>query len=186
MADRILRQHALGEEAVTGPSQGDPGAGDRSGAGAGVGLDHIAVDEKRALAQCLHIENGPETATDEALDLLRSAGEFHQFSGLSLRRRTGKQSIFSREPAAMAAPAPAGHVLLQGNAAENSRSARAHDQGTQGEGHRIPVHGERAQLCRSPAVSPRGRGCRHQRMSADPKPDRRCRGLMERHTMDGV
>ena len=73
MADRILRQDTLREEPITGPSQGDPGAGDRSRAGAGVGLDHIAVDQKGAFAEGLHIENGAKTATDQALDLLGSA-----------------------------------------------------------------------------------------------------------------
>jgi hypothetical protein len=48
----------------------DPGAGDRGGAGAAVGLQHVAVDLQRALAERLQVDHRAQAAADQPLDLL--------------------------------------------------------------------------------------------------------------------
>jgi hypothetical protein len=40
--------------------QRDPGAGDRSGAGAAIGLDHVAIDGDLALAERDEIDHGAQ------------------------------------------------------------------------------------------------------------------------------
>ena len=53
--------------------QRDPGAGDRGGAGAAVGLDHVAVERDLALAERLQVDHGAQRAADQPLDLQRAA-----------------------------------------------------------------------------------------------------------------
>ena len=49
--------------------QRDPGAGDRGGAGAAVGLDDIAVDGDLPLAERRQVEHGAQAPPDQALNL---------------------------------------------------------------------------------------------------------------------
>ena len=63
-ADDVARLHP-GEAVV----QRHPAAGDRGGARAAVGLDHVAVDGDLALAERLEIDHGAQAAADQALDL---------------------------------------------------------------------------------------------------------------------
>jgi hypothetical protein len=67
--DRTLR-HPF--EAIV---QSDPGAGDGSGAGAAVGLDHVAVQRDLAFAQPRQIDGGAQRPADQALDFLGAAGD---------------------------------------------------------------------------------------------------------------
>ena len=48
-------------------------AGDRGGAGAAVGLQHVAIDPHRALADAIEIDHHGSAAPDQALDLRRAA-----------------------------------------------------------------------------------------------------------------
>ena len=66
--DHVARLHP--GEAV---GQRDPGAGDRGGARAAVGLDHVAIDGDLPLAQRLEVDDGAQRATDQPLDLQRAA-----------------------------------------------------------------------------------------------------------------
>ena len=50
-ADRVLGQRSRGQQLVDGDAQRDPGAGNGGGAGAAVGLDHVAVDDDLPLAK---------------------------------------------------------------------------------------------------------------------------------------
>ncbi len=59
------------EAAVERIGDGDEGGGDRRGAGAAVGVQHVGVDVNRAGAERLAVDDGAETAADQALDLGR-------------------------------------------------------------------------------------------------------------------
>ena len=61
--------HDAGQRVV----QGDVAAADRRGAGAAVGLEHVAVDDHLALPQQPHVAHRPQRAADQALDLLGAA-----------------------------------------------------------------------------------------------------------------
>src|SRR5450830_365622 len=52
-----------------GVDQSNHGAGDGRGAGAAVGLDHIAVDIQGHIAQLGHVQRGTQRTADQALDL---------------------------------------------------------------------------------------------------------------------
>ena len=58
---------------VAGVVQRDVGAGDRRGAGAAVGLQHVAVEDDLALAERLQIADRAQGPPDQALDLVRPA-----------------------------------------------------------------------------------------------------------------
>ena len=53
--------------------QRDPAAGDRGGARAAVGLDHVAIDGDLLLAERLQVDHGAQRAADQPLDLQRAA-----------------------------------------------------------------------------------------------------------------
>ncbi len=77
---------ASGHQLIEGKREGDRGAGDGGGAGAAVGLQHIAVDDDGALAEGLHVDDGAEGAADEALDLVGAAAHL---AALALAGRCG-------------------------------------------------------------------------------------------------
>ena len=51
----------------------DPRSGDGRGAGAAIGLEHVAIERDLALAERGKIGDGAERAADQPLDLLRAA-----------------------------------------------------------------------------------------------------------------
>ena len=53
----------------------DVAAGDRRGARAAVGLEHVAVDGDRALAEPREVDDAAQRAADQALDLVRPAAD---------------------------------------------------------------------------------------------------------------
>src|SRR6266571_8546778 len=56
-------------EAVEGAPRGDVGAGDRRAPRPAVGLEHVAVEPQRALAECLEVCDRAQRAADQTLDL---------------------------------------------------------------------------------------------------------------------
>ena len=54
----------------------DPGAGDRGGAGAAVGLDDVAIERDRPLSEPAKLRDAAERPSDQALDLLSPSGGF--------------------------------------------------------------------------------------------------------------
>ena len=55
-----------GAGVLDGVGERDPGTGDGRGAGAAVGLEDVAVEDDRVLAEGLRVDDGPQAATDEA------------------------------------------------------------------------------------------------------------------------
>src|SRR5690606_39757994 len=58
-----------------GVGEGDVGAGDGGGAGAAVGLEDVAVEDDRVLAEGLVVDDGAQGASDEAADLVGAAAD---------------------------------------------------------------------------------------------------------------
>ena len=74
-----------------GVVQGQPGAADAGGAGAAVGLDHIAIDDNLAFAQFFQVHHRAQAAADQPLDFLGAAallaaGGFARFMRLPVER----------------------------------------------------------------------------------------------------
>ena len=69
IAQRIGAQHFARLHPGDAIVQRDPAAGDRGGAGAAVGLDHVAVDGDLPLAERRKIDDRAQAAADQALDL---------------------------------------------------------------------------------------------------------------------
>ena len=71
--DRAVQRHRLDrlrvDQLLQRQPQRDVAAGDRRAAGAAVGLEHVAVDVDAALAQRLEVDDDPQRAADQPLDL---------------------------------------------------------------------------------------------------------------------
>src|SRR5690606_1607926 len=68
--DRVLGQGAIGQQPVDGNPKGHPCPGDGGGAGAAIGLDHVAIDDDLAFAELGQVDDGAEASADQPLDLL--------------------------------------------------------------------------------------------------------------------
>src|SRR5271169_1349491 len=81
-------------------SQRDEGAGDRGGARAAVGLDHVAIDPDGALAQAGEVGHGPQAAPDQALDFVRApaGAALCDFPRRAGQGGAGKHAVFARDP----------------------------------------------------------------------------------------
>ena len=114
--------------------QRHPGAGDRGGAGAAVGLEHVAIDHDLLLAERGEIGDGAERAADQPLDLLRAPGLLAG-RGLAPRALGGgarQHAVFRRDPAAPLALEPWRHRLSGGRRAQHMRVAEADQAGAFG------------------------------------------------------
>ena len=101
----------------------DEAAGDRGGAGAAVGLQHLAVDPDRPLAEGLAIDDAAQGAADQALDLHRAAGWAAPVD-LALRAgvgRGGDHGVLGRDPALAGAVEELGHAVVDAGVAEYPR-----------------------------------------------------------------
>ena len=66
----IAFQQPLVEQFVRSLPESEPCPRDRGRTGAGIGLDHIAIDQQRSFAEGFHVDHGPKASTDQALDFL--------------------------------------------------------------------------------------------------------------------
>src|SRR5437667_350130 len=62
----LARERLRKPEAVEREARRDPRAGDRGAPRAPVGLEHVAVEPERALAQSLEVADAAQRATDQA------------------------------------------------------------------------------------------------------------------------
>ena len=105
-AHRVSREHVARDEAGERVVDRHAGAGDAGGAGAAVGLQHVAVDEDLALAERVEVDHRAQTAADQALDLL-SASALLAACGLAAAAGVGgtrQHAVLGGQPAA---PLPA-------------------------------------------------------------------------------
>ena len=110
-------------EAVERAPRGDVRAADRGAARAAVGLQHVAVEVDRPLAERLVVRDGANRAADQALDLDRPpallAPARLALDALAGRRR--QERVLGRHPAAARVAQPARHALLDRRGAEHDR-----------------------------------------------------------------
>src|SRR2546423_5627324 len=112
-------------EAVERPVRGDVRAGDRGAARAAVGLEDVAVDPERALAERLEIDHRPQRTADQPLDRAR-APALLAARGLAFRavtRRGRQERVLRGEPAAPLPVEPARDAVLNRRRAEHFRLA---------------------------------------------------------------
>ena len=84
------------------------GAGDRGGAGAAIGFEHVAIERDLVLAQRLHVDHGAQRAADQALDFLRAA-DLLAGGGLAAGAGAGgarQHAVFGGDPAEALAATP--------------------------------------------------------------------------------
>jgi hypothetical protein len=114
--------------------RGDHRAGDRCGAGAAVGLDHVAVQVQRAFAKRLQVERGAQRAADQALDFLRAAALLApgRFAVHARMRRARQHAVFGRQPALPFALQEARHLLFDAGGADHLGVAAFDQHGTFG------------------------------------------------------
>lgn len=108
-----------------GVRQGDIGAGHGGGAGAAVGLKHVAVQGDGVLAQGGDVHHPAQGAADQAGDLVRAAPHA-ALDGLppgALRASAGEHGVLGGHPALAAALAPAGDALREGGYAQHTGAA---------------------------------------------------------------
>src|ERR1700757_4893528 len=97
--------------------EGHIAAGDCGGAGAAVGLQHVAVDPDLALADLREIRDGAQAAADQPLDLL-CAPALAAPCRLALGTgcgRSGQHPVFRRNPALAGIAQKRWHTLLNGS-----------------------------------------------------------------------
>ena len=124
--DGRIHQHAVVEELVHGQTQRRERAGDGRGARAAVGLNHVAVDVDRALAQPGQVARGAERAADEPLNLHAAPVLLHAVPGLALGRGSGQHGVFRREPSGALALQERRNALLHRRGADHPRPAALH------------------------------------------------------------
>src|SRR6266550_1516688 len=127
--DRVP-ERAREAEAVERAHRGDVCAADRRAARPAVGLEDVAVEPQRPLAECLEVGDRAHGAADQPLDLDRPplllAARSLPLDALPGRRR--QERVLRRDPAAALLAEPARHLLLDHRRAEHLRPPlRDHD-----------------------------------------------------------
>ena len=130
-ADRRHRalQHRLGRPAELAPA-GQPlhrvvqrhvRAGDRRGAGAAVGLQHVAVDDDGVLAERLEVDAGAQRPPDQPGDLVGAPADLpaDALAVVAGGRGAGQHGVLGGEPAEAGALAPARHALGDAGGAQH-------------------------------------------------------------------
>src|SRR3954452_22182945 len=135
-------------EAVERALRGDVRARDRRTPRAAVGLQHVAIQVHRALAERLEVDDTAQRPADQALDLDR-APALLAARGLAvgaLARRGGEQRVLGRHPAAARAVEPARNAFLNGRGAQDPRLSLRPEHDTVRLLEEARVRDDRAQL----------------------------------------
>ena len=133
-------------EPGAGIGEGDAAAGDARGAGAAVGLEHVAVDLDGELAEGEGAHRGAEGAADEALDLLgASAGALALAAG-ALDGGAREHGVLGRHPALAGAALVRRRPGFDGRGAMHQGAAHADEAGALGVGIGAALEGDGAKL----------------------------------------
>ena len=148
------RQRLREPEPVERATRRDVGAADRGAARAAVGLEHVAVELDRALAERLEVDDGAQRAADQPLDLDRPPALLaaRRLAVGALARRRRQQRVLGRHPAAARPGEPARHALLHRRRAEHARLALRPEHGAVRLLEEVGDDLERAQLVRPATV----------------------------------
>ena len=123
-------------------------AGDRRGAGAAVGLQHIAVDLHLVLAERLHIDDATQAAADQTADLMRAASDLatHRLAVRAVGGGARQHRVFRGNPAQTGILAPTRHARGEGGRAHHARVAAFDEHGAFRNVREMPGDAHRTQL----------------------------------------
>src|SRR5205085_9436673 len=125
--------------------------GDRRAAGAAVGLEHVAIEPERPLAERFQVGHRAERPADQPLDLDRAA-LLPARARLALRALAGRrrqQRVLGGQPTAPRAAEPARCPLVERGCAEYARLALRVEHGAERLLEVVDLDLERAQLIRA-------------------------------------
>ena len=127
--------------------QGDEPAGDGGGSCSAVGLDDIAVNRDRPLAECVQVGDGPQGTADQALDLVGPPPDLPdgRFAGRPLLGRGGKHRVFRGQPASPRILEKGGNLFLDRRRTDHPRMPHLHQDGSLREMEKIAGDPEVAQ-----------------------------------------
>src|SRR5690606_32741373 len=134
----------------------DEGTGDRGGAGAAIGFEHVAIEDDLVFPQRGHIDDGPERAPDQALDFL---GATRLLAGgrLAAGAAAGgarQHAIFGCNPA-QALPTPPGEQGgCDGRGHQHTRAPECNKARAFGLRSDAPLEGHIAHLIERPSAWP--------------------------------
>ena len=136
--------------------QRHPGAGDRGGARAAIGLDHVAVDRDLPLAELLQVDHGAQAAADQPLDFDRAATLLagRCLAAGTLRRRPWQHPIFGRDPASRLPFEPGRQLVFQGGGHQHMGVAEFHETRAFGVFHHAAFERDGTQLIGLSAAGP--------------------------------
>jgi len=125
--DRVALDVAALDQEVHRIHQGHVGTGDGRGAGAAIGLQHVAIERDGALAERAAVDAGTQGAADQALDLQRAAallaaGGFAVVTGVG---RTRQHAVLGGHPAFALATQEARHAVFHAGRAQHAGLAEA-------------------------------------------------------------
>jgi len=137
----------LQQELREGEVGGHPGAGDGGGAGAAVGLQHVAVEGQRAVREGGEVEGGAQAAADQALDLGGAAGGL---SLVDLARAAGvrgprQHGVLGGQPAAAAVLHERRHPVVDARRHQDAGLAELDEHRAFGEFESARLQAERAE-----------------------------------------
>src|SRR5437867_2092539 len=136
--------------------QRDEAAGDRRGARAAVGLEHVAVDLDGALPERAEIGDGAQRTADQALDFLGASGLLAACRfAIGARVRGARQHpVLRADPAAAAVLEKRRHALLDARGAQHARVAELDEHRALGVPRVAALYAHRAQLFGRPLARP--------------------------------
>jgi len=143
---------------VAGEGQGDIRAGNGAGARAGVGLQHVAVENDAPCPQRGKVGYRTQTAPDQSLDLVGSPRVALLVSLAANLSRTRQHRIFSSDPAFVLILHPVGDILFDGGRAQHPRVAGLHQHAALGIRGEIEGDGMGPQFIGGPPLSHKSHG----------------------------
>ena len=156
VADDVGAQHVARLHPRHAFMHRDPGAGDRGGSRAAVGLDDVAIDGDLPLAERREIDDGTQGAADQALDL-DGAPRLLAGGGLAPRalvRGARQHAVFGGDPAASAALEPGRQLVFKRRRHEHMGLAEFHETGAFGIFHDAALERDGTQIFGFPAAWP--------------------------------
>ncbi len=124
--ERLAGQRAGGAQVGDGVGERDVRAGDRGRAGAAVGLEHVAVELDRVLAERLVVDDRAQRAADQPADLVGATAD-PALDRLAVGAGVGRgreHGVLRRDPAQPGALAPARDAPGGGRRAEHLGARR--------------------------------------------------------------
>ena len=154
MVGHRLPRHRTGKKHLfAGDPKRHPGAGDRRGPGAAIGLDHIAVELDLMLAEGLKVGDRPQSPSDQPLDF-QCPATLLAARGLAVGaavRGTRQHAVFGCHPAPSAVAKKMRHAILNRRRAQHMRVAELCQTGSLGMQRHAWFKGDGAEICRRAA-----------------------------------